>query len=101
LKQLGARNVVITGGHLPEPTDLLGQTEPDGSLKFTRYHGERVQTNNTHGTGCAFSTALACNLARGLDLVHAVQLAKDYVADALRGSYNLGKGVGPVNHFAR
>ena len=99
LQKLGARNIVITGGHLTSPTDLLAEGQSDGSLKFTSYPGERIETKNTHGTGCAFSSALACNLALGRATVEAVQLAKHYVAGALRSSYSLGKGTGPVNHF--
>jgi hydroxymethylpyrimidine/phosphomethylpyrimidine kinase len=99
LKALGANNVVVTGGHLPEPTDLLAETQLDGSLLFRKYHGERISTENTHGTGCAFSTALACNLALGASLAGAVQAAKTYVAEALRNSYAVGKGTSPINHF--
>jgi hydroxymethylpyrimidine/phosphomethylpyrimidine kinase len=104
LKALGARSVVVTGGHLAEPTDLLAETQPDGSLSFRMYPGERISTENTHGTGCAFSTALACNLALGATLADAVQAAKAYVTEALRNSFAVGKGTSPINHlfgFAR
>jgi hydroxymethylpyrimidine/phosphomethylpyrimidine kinase len=99
LKALGAENVVVTGGHLAEPTELLAETQSDGSLSFRVYPGERIGTENTHGTGCAFSTALACNLALGASLVDAVQAAKTYVTEALRNSYAVGKGTSPINHF--
>lgn len=99
LKALGAQNVVVTGGHLAEPTDLLAQTQPDGSLGFRTYPGERIDTQNTHGTGCAFSTALACDLALGRTLEDSVLAAKGYVAEALRQSYQVGKGTSPINHF--
>ena len=93
-----ARNVVVTGGHLQQPTDLLAQGK-DGSVTFHSYSGEHVATTNTHGTGCAFSTALACNLALGASVRDAVQKAKTYVAEALRNSYAIGKGTAPINHL--
>lgn len=99
LKCLGAKNVAITGGHLAEPTDLLAQTHRDGSLGFRTYPGERIATPNTHGTGCAFSTALACNLALGKSLEDSVLAAKTYVTEALRHSYQVGKGTSPINHL--
>lgn len=98
LVDLGARNVVITGGHLQQPTDLLAQGD-GGNVIFHSYPGERVATMNTHGTGCAFSTALTCNLALGASVTDAVQNAKTYVAEALRNSYAIGKGTGPINHL--
>ena len=101
LHELGAKNAVITGGHLPKPIDLLSQVKPDGSFATSTYVGEKVETTNTHGTGCAFSTALACNLALGVELSEAVRKAKEYVTAALRNSYSVGKGPGPVNHLFR
>jgi hydroxymethylpyrimidine/phosphomethylpyrimidine kinase len=99
LMDSGARNVVLKGGHLSEPTDLLGERRHNGTVVFRHYGGKRVNTRNTHGTGCAFSTALACNLALGSSLGDAVSAAKSYVAGALRTSQAVGNGVGPVNHF--
>lgn len=99
LKELGSRNVVVKGGHLESPTDLLAESQAGGGLRFRSYPGEKIATNNTHGTGCAFSTAIACNLAIGLRLDAAVLAAKNYVAAALRNSYPSGKGVGAVNHL--
>jgi hydroxymethylpyrimidine/phosphomethylpyrimidine kinase len=99
LQRLGARNIVIKGGHMLEPTDLLAETTPQHSLLFREYPGERIDTPNTHGTGCAFSTALACNLGVGMAMIEAVGSAKQYVAQALRESYAVGKGPGPVNHL--
>jgi hydroxymethylpyrimidine/phosphomethylpyrimidine kinase len=61
--------------------------------------GERIETRATHGTGCAFATALACRLALGDRLPEAVRGAKDYVRRAMLSAYPLGKGIGPVNHF--
>jgi hydroxymethylpyrimidine/phosphomethylpyrimidine kinase len=99
LMNSGAKNVVLKGGHLLQPTDILGERRADGTVVFRDYPGKRVDTRNTHGTGCAFSTALACNLALGKSLGDAVSGAKSYVAGALRTSLAVGKGVGPVNHL--
>src|SRR5438309_1897174 len=62
---------------------------------------ERVDSPNTHGTGCAFATAIACQLALGKPLRMAVGLAKAYVSDAIKNSYSIGRGPGPVNHMYR
>jgi hydroxymethylpyrimidine/phosphomethylpyrimidine kinase len=99
LHELGAKNIVIKGGHLPQPVDFLSQRGPGGGAFSQYYAGVKVQTANTHGTGCAFSTALACNLGRGIELPEAVRAAKEYVAAALGNSYSIGKGPGPVNHL--
>jgi len=99
LSEMGARNIVVTGGHFEHPLDLLAERHSDGILAFRWYPGERIDTPNTHGTGCAFSTALACELASGKNLVDSVLAAKEYVTGALRNSYSIGKGTGPVNHF--
>ena len=60
--------------------------------------GKRIQTSNTHGTGCTLSSAIASNLAKGYDLAEAVQRAKDYISGALADMLDLGKGSGPMNH---
>jgi hydroxymethylpyrimidine/phosphomethylpyrimidine kinase len=99
LQRLGARNIVIKGGHMSDPIDLLAETAPEHSLIFREYPGVRIDTPNTHGTGCAFSTAVACNLGVGMTMIEAVGSAKQYVAHALRESYAVGKGPGPVNHL--
>ena len=97
----GAKAAVVTGGHLSEVADVLAEQKPDGSIELQTFPGEKVETANTHGTGCAFSTALACNLALGLALRDAVQAAQAYVTQALKTSYPIGKGVSPVNHLFR
>jgi len=63
--------------------------------------GERLRSNATHGTGCAFSTALACHLAQGRGLPEAVLLAKVYVSAAIANAHPLGQGVGPLHHLYR
>ena len=92
---LGARAVVVKGGHLDGPaTDLLY----DGS-EFTEFTSERFDTVNTHGTGCTFASAAAAGLAQGKSVLDAVAQAKEYVTEAIRNSYPLGSGHGPVHHF--
>lgn len=95
LHRLGARNVIITGGHLDPPVDLLSAAGQEIKL----FPGTKIGGASTHGTGCAFATALACNLALGRSLVNATQAAKQYVANAIRTAVPLGKGNGPLNHF--
>jgi hydroxymethylpyrimidine/phosphomethylpyrimidine kinase len=100
---LGTAHVVITGGHSWEgPSgDSAGPIVDlvyDGEV-FTDYAIERVGGRNTHGTGCAFSAALAAHLALGLLLHDAVPLAQHYVAGAIRHAPGLGHGAGPLNHF--
>lgn len=92
---LGAKSVLLKGGHLDgDPNDLFF----DGnSMHWIK--GERIHTNNTHGTGCTLSSAIAANLARGFSLLEAVQRAKQYITIAIRYSLPLGNGHGPTNHF--
>jgi hydroxymethylpyrimidine/phosphomethylpyrimidine kinase len=92
LHDMGAHNVIITGGHLDPPNDLVS-TE-DG--QSTVLHGKKIPGQSTHGTGCAFSTALACNLALGNDLLTAARAAKHFVETALGNAPPIGKGIGPV-----
>ena len=92
LHEMGARNVIITGGHLDPPHDLVSRED----RRSTILEGVRVSGQSTHGTGCAFSTALACSLAKGNDVLAAARTAKHYVETALRKAPPIGKGVGPV-----
>ena len=94
---LGCRAVVVKGGHLDGPaTDLLF----DG-VDFLEFTSPRIDTKNTHGTGCTFASAVAAGLARGMSTPSAVALAKDYVTEAIRHSFPIGQGHGPLNHFYR
>ena len=90
-------NIVVTGGHLDPPDDYL-LTAGGESLWIS---GERVETTATHGTGCAFSSALLCRLVAGDSPVLATTGAKDYVTAALRAAYPVGRGKGPMNHLYR
>ena len=90
-------NVVVTGGDLNQPDDFLFAA----SGEQTWLTGEKIATNSTHGTGCAFSSALLCGLISGLGSKEAVSAAKAYVTEALRAAYPIGKGKGPMNHLFR
>ncbi|MDN5928316.1 MAG: bifunctional hydroxymethylpyrimidine kinase/phosphomethylpyrimidine kinase [Hyphomicrobiales bacterium] len=96
----GAQAVLVKGGHGDgsHSTDILF----DGHA-FTRFSKPRIQTRNTHGTGCTLAAAIAAGLARGLDLSEAIGQAKDYLQNALEAASTLsiGKGSGPVHHFHR
>ena len=100
LHAMGARNVVVTGGHLEKAIDLLSFTGGRG-VEQEVFKAERLRSNATHGTGCAFSTALACHLAQGRGLPEAVLLAKVYVSAAIANAHPLGQGVGPLHHLYR
>ena len=98
LHDLGAQAVVITGGHLEPANDYLS-VRRSGKAEEEVIPGERIESRSTHGTGCAFATALACRLALGDDLRQAAHAAKAYVRKAILAAYPLGKGTGPLNHF--
>jgi hydroxymethylpyrimidine/phosphomethylpyrimidine kinase len=103
LKEIAGRigndelNVVVTGGHLGRPADFLLTAAGDQIW----LPGERIDTNSTHGTGCAFSSALLCELISGRRPSDAGAAAKAYVTEALRFAYPVGKGKGPMNHLFR
>lgn len=96
LIEQGARAVVVTGGHLEKPTDVF--CDANGIQVFG---GDHARSENTHGSGCTFSSAIAAQLALGQELAQAVILAKAYVTKAIEKSYSIGKGRGPLNHFYR
>ena len=94
--KLGARHVVVKGGHLKGMAiDLLY----DGR-NFDEMEGPRIDTKNTHGTGCTFASAIATLLARGDSLPEAVRKAKTFITMAIQSGLNLGKGTGPTNPSA-
>lgn len=92
---LGAKSVLLKGGHSEDNADDVLY---DGKQIYILKSG-RIQTKNTHGTGCTLSSAIASNLAKGFGLFEAVSEAKEYVKNAIYYSLNLGKGCGPTNHF--
>lgn len=95
---LGARAVLLKGGHLPgdEVVDLLATA--DGLRQ--RFSAPRIHSRNLHGTGCTLSSAIACGLAQGLDLVAAVAQARIYIRGAMQAGAQVltGQGHGPLNH---
>jgi hydroxymethylpyrimidine kinase/phosphomethylpyrimidine kinase/thiamine-phosphate diphosphorylase len=97
LQEAGARNILIKGGHSEgeESVDLLFESD-----SVTRFPSKRIDTVNTHGTGCTLSAAIATFLARGEPLPTAVGKAKRFISDAIRLAKPLGQGHGPVNHYS-
>ena len=88
--------VLVKGGHgSNDANDVLGR--PDGSAAW--FNGERVDTRNTHGTGCTLSSAIACGLARGFSLEESIAQAKRYLTGALAAGLDLGRGSGPMDHM--
>jgi hydroxymethylpyrimidine/phosphomethylpyrimidine kinase len=100
LHEMGGRAVVITGGDLDKAIDLLSFQDRNGIQRET-FKSDKLRSNSTHGTGCAFASAIACHLAQGRGLPEAVLLAKAYVTAAIANAVPLGKGIGPVNHLYR
>ncbi len=100
LHAMGAANVVVTGGHLDKAIDLLSFTTSRGKEQEV-FKSEKIRSNSTHGTGCAFSTALACHLAHGRGLPEAVLLSKVYVSAAITHAHPFGSGIGPLHHLYR
>lgn len=100
LHALGAANVVVTGGDLEKAVDLLSFTTARG-IEQEVFKAERQRSTSTHGTGCAFATALACHLAHGRGLPEAVLLSKAYVSAAIANAQPLGRGTGPLHHLYR
>lgn len=93
--KLGPKYVLMKGGHLEgDAVDVL-----IGEDLFETYHSKRLDRKNTHGTGCTLSSAIASHLALGYEIREAVKLSKEYITDAIEASFDMGKGVGPVNHF--
>ena len=92
---MGARSVVVKGGHRKgAATDVFY----DGTA-FCEFPARRVRTKNTHGTGCTYSAALACGLARNKELETAVAEAKEFITQAIRQAFSIGSGHSPVHHF--
>jgi len=94
---MGARNVLVKGGHLQgDALDLL--VLESGEVR--EFSAARIDTRHTHGTGCTYSAAITAELAKRTSLVDAVSLAKQFVTEAIRSNPGLGHGSGPLNHFA-
>ncbi len=100
--QFGCSSVLIKGGHLEgkDSDDCLYICDTD---QIHYFPAKRITTQNNHGTGCTLSSAIASNIAQGLDVANAVQAAKEYITGAIGAGadYVIGKGHGPVHHFYR
>ena len=96
LINLGAKNVLIKGGHLNsnQMNDILLNKKVIRVFKSKKY-----RSNNTHGTGCTLSSAIATHLSCGKDLIKSCELGIKYVNEAIKSNLNLGKGNGPINHL--
>lgn len=92
-------SVLIKGGHGEGASDDFLYNNRSGT--GTWYCNERIENENTHGTGCTLSSAIACGMAQGDSLEEAVGDAKEYITGAIRDGMDLGKGNGPLNHFYR
>jgi len=94
--KLGPQKVIVKGGHLG--TDFAVDIVYDG-LTFKELQSKRIKTVNTHGSGCTFSSAIAANMAKGIDFFDSAVNAKEYITKAIKYSLNIGQGHGPLNHF--
>lgn len=104
-RELSARfgcAVLVKGGHgVADADDVLAEPAGTAGPRITWFRHERIETENTHGTGCTLSSAIACGLAQGLELASAVEQAKAYLTGALAAGLDLGRGSGPVDHMWR
>lgn len=96
LIERGARAVVVKGGHMEKAIDVFF----DGN-ELQLLGGDKIKSENTHGSGCTLASAIAAGLAEGKQLQDAVVLAKAYVTKAIEKAYPVGKGPGPLNHCFR
>src|SRR5881394_3441885 len=96
LVEMGAHAVIVKGGHMDRAVDILFE-----SGEMIHLAADKVKVEKTHGTGCAFSSALAAQLASGRPLFEAAALAKTYVTKAIEKGYPIGKGRVPLDHFYR
>jgi len=97
LREMGAANVLVKGGHLEgDAIDVL-VTSTGRRIQF---RATRIDTRHTHGTGCTYSAAITAGLAKGQDLIQAIRTAKAFITSAIRTNPGLGAGSGPLNHFA-
>ena len=96
IRDLGPENVVVKGGHLES---IAADVLYDGR-NFTEFRAERVETKNTHGTGCIFASAIATGLAHKKTVRESVAGAKDFITVAIRAGLAIGKGYGPANPMA-
>ncbi len=96
IKTSGTSRILLKGGHLKE-TDLCDILYDKNN--FFEFYSKKIFTNNTHGTGCTFSSAITANLSKGSSLYESVLIAHNYVHNSILKAPNLGSGHGPLNHF--
>jgi hydroxymethylpyrimidine/phosphomethylpyrimidine kinase len=96
LLKLGAKNVLIKGGHL-NSNHMYDILLNKNIIKI--FKNKKIKSTNTHGTGCTLSSAIAANLSCGKDLINSCELGIKYVNEAIKSNLNLGKGNGPINHL--
>ncbi|EJO5348349.1 bifunctional hydroxymethylpyrimidine kinase/phosphomethylpyrimidine kinase [Clostridium botulinum] len=95
IQAMGVKNVLVKGGHrCNDANDILLYKN-----NFLTISGSRIETQNTHGTGCTLSSAIASYLAKGFSIEKSVYFSKQYITKAIKNSFSIGKGVGPVGHF--
>ena len=95
---LGANNVLLKGGHLGNDNKSIDYLNFNN--KIYAIPGKRYLTKNTHGTGCTLSAAISGNIALGMNVLNATKEAKRFINKAVKNSFDIGKGSGPLNHFA-
>ena len=105
-RRFGCASLVKGGHFVNEANDVLAEPAPLddegnhlGDPLTTWFRHKRIETTNTHGTGCTLSSAIACALAQGMDLADAINAGKAYLTGALAAGFDMGKGSGPVNHM--
>jgi hydroxymethylpyrimidine kinase/phosphomethylpyrimidine kinase len=110
MREFGAKNVLIKGGHAFEGKRQKAKGKSEEFLardflfigeELHIFEAEFIETTATHGTGCTLAAAITANLALGKNLVESVQIAKNFVTEAIRTAPNIGKGHSPINHFAK
>lgn len=97
IRALGPKYVLVKGGHLDNSIDAVDILY-DGA-DFFDFKSPRVDTRNTHGTGCTYSAAICAGLAKGFSVFDSIKEAKHYVSFAIQNSFDIGSGHGPLNHF--
>lgn len=97
IHRMGPANVLVKGGHV-ETGDQAIDIFFDG-VSFEGFASERIDTKNTHGTGCTYSSAIAANLALGYPMRDAIRRSKTYLTEAIRHGLDIGRGHGPTDHF--
>ncbi len=97
ISKMGTDTVIIKGGHLPQDKNVVDVVYHKGEFLLMEY--PFVDTKNTHGTGCTFSSAITACLSKGIDPIKAIRIARAYVQGAIENSLSIGKGRGSLNHF--